>query len=88
MSRYVRAHLTVADDAGRPLGLHWSSARHDGDVILLRLSAPTAAACPGARVRSTILADRFPDQINIVRARCGARAVTLLFTPGDGAKAL
>jgi hypothetical protein len=88
MSRYVRAHLTLADGAGRPLALRWSTARLDGDVILLQLRAPAAAACPGARIRSAILADRFPDQINIVRARCGARLVTLLFTPGDAAKAL
>jgi hypothetical protein len=88
MSRYIRAHLTMADGSGRPLELRWSSARRDGDVILLRLRAPAAAACPGARVRSAILTDRFPDQINIVRASCGSRPVTLLFTPGDGAKAL
>jgi hypothetical protein len=88
MSRYVRAHLTMADGGGRPMELRWSSARRDGDVIRLHLSAPAAAACPGGRIRSTILSDRFPDQINIVRASCGARPVTLLFTPGDGAKVL
>lgn len=88
MSRYVHAHLTMADGSGRPLALRWSGARRDGDVIHLRLSAPPAAACPGARITNAILSDRFPDQINIVRATCGTRPITLLFTPGDGAKAL
>ncbi len=88
MSRYVRGHLAVADAGGRPMALRWSGARRDGDVVLLHFTAPPAAACPGARIASAILSDRFPDQINIVRASCGARPITLLFTPGDGAKAL
>lgn len=88
MSRYSRGHFAVVDHRGRPVPLRWSGARRDGDVVRLHLTIPAAACGPGSRITSALLFERFPDQINIVRVTCGRPAVTLLFTPGDGAKAL
>ena len=42
----------------------------------------------GARVTSLVLCERFPDQVNIVRATYAGRATTLLFTRGEASKAL
>jgi hypothetical protein len=88
MSRYVRERLTVAYPSGRPITLRWAGARRDGDVIVLTLEAHTPGGLGGARVFSGLLTERFDDQINIVRATYDGRTTTLLFTPGDGSKAL
>jgi len=39
-------------------------------------------------VRNAILSELFADQVNVVRAALGGAPQTLLFTPGDGMKAL
>jgi hypothetical protein len=87
-SRYVRGHFALADPHGRPVVLRWAGAHREGDVVLLQLTVPAAAPQSGARIASAFLFERFPDQINIVRATCGVRPATLLFTHGDGAKPL
>ena len=88
MSRYVRGRLTVADPAGRPMPLTWGGAKREGDVILLSLEARSPAVMKGVSVFSGLLADRFEDQINIVRITSEGRTTTLLFTPGDSPKVL
>lgn len=88
MSRYVRARLTVADPAGRPVPLMWTGAKREGDVILLALEAYTPGGLKGAHVFSRLLTERFDDQINIVRIIDDGRTTTLLFTPGDTPKVL
>lgn len=88
MAGYVRRTFSLADQAGRVLRLQWRGAERAGDVVLLRLAVPVPAGLSGARVRSVLLCERFADQVNVVRALYGGRPVTLLFTPGDGAKTL
>ena len=88
MSRYVRGRFAVADPSGRPIALRWAGAQREGDVILLTLRAPVTGPLKGARVFSSLLSERFDDQINIVRATYDGRTETLLFTPGDAPKVL
>jgi hypothetical protein len=88
MSRYIRERFAIADRAGRPVSLQWEGAEHSGAVILLRLQIRLPPGLEGATVKSALLWERFGDQVNIVRASYGGRTATLLFTPGDGAKAL
>ena len=88
MSRYVRGRFAIADRTGRPAALRWTGARREGDVVLLLLAVPAAGGLAGARVQSTLLCERFEDQINIVHATYDGRSTTLLFTPGDAAKVL
>jgi hypothetical protein len=57
-------------------------------VIVLRLRGEVPGGLAGARVTSLVLCERFPDQVNIVRAEYGGRATTLLFTRGEESKAL
>lgn len=86
LSRYARGTLALADPAGRPVVLHWESAERSGDTVLLRLRASLPGGMQRARILAALLWERFPDQVNIVRATYGGRTVTLLFTRGDHSK--
>lgn len=86
--RYVRAGFSLADRTGRPLALKWLGAEPAGDVILLRLRAGVPDGLGGVRVASTLLCERFENQVNVVRATYDGRSATLLFTRGDFAKPL
>jgi hypothetical protein len=88
LARYLRGSFALSDRSGRPVRLAWAGAERSGDVILLRLRGEVAGGLVGARVTSLVLCDRFPDQVNIVRARYAGRTTTLLFTRGETAKSL
>ena len=87
-ARYLRGTFAIADHRGRPVRLTYEGAERAGDVVLLRLRGEVPGGLAGARVTSLVLCDRFPDQVNIVRASYDARTVTLLFTRGEASKAL
>ncbi len=88
MARYLRGTFAIADRSGRPVRLTWAGAERTGDVFLLRLTGQVPGGLAGARVTSLVLCDHFDDQVNIVRAEYAGRTTTLLFTRGEGAKAL
>jgi uncharacterized protein DUF6702 len=88
LSRYARGTFALADRSGRPVPLRWEGADHAGDLVLLRLGAALGGGLAGVRVLAALLWERFPDQINIVRASYGGRTTTLLFTRGDTARQL
>jgi hypothetical protein len=85
---YVRAHFELTGPKGAPVALRWEGATLSGDVVQIRLSADVRGGLSGTRVRTTLLWERFSDQVNIVRATYGGRTTSLLFTRGDQAKAL
>jgi uncharacterized protein DUF6702 len=86
--RYVRSRLTIVDRTGKRLPFRWEGVEHAGDVLVLRFAAAAPAGLAGGQVASTLLSERFADQVNIVRASYGGRIRTLLFTRGEAAKAL
>jgi hypothetical protein len=86
--RYVTSGFSVVDRTGRRLPLRWQGAGRAEDVLVLRFDAAAPAGLTGARVASTLLSERFEDQVNIVRATYGGRTRTLLFTRGEAAKLL
>jgi len=85
---YVRAHFELTGPKGALVALRWEGATLSGDVVQIRLRADLPGGLRGTRVRTTLLCERFPDQVNIVRATYGGRTTSLLFTRGDQAKAL
>jgi hypothetical protein len=85
---YLRTHLVLTDRRGRSIPLRWERREPAGDALLLRVRGLAPAGLAGARVRHSVLCERFEDQVNLVRVQYGGRSVSLLFTPGDGAKAL
>jgi hypothetical protein len=88
MARYATAGLTIIDRTGTPLPLRWEGSEQIGDVMLLRLAAAAPAGLAGGSVGSTLLSERFEDQVNIVRVTWGGRTRTLLFTRGERVKSL
>lgn len=88
MSGYARGTFALVDRSGRPVPLRWEGMERTGDTIVLRLGATLAGGLGQAKLLSAVLWERFPDQVNIVRASYNGRMTTLLFTPGDRAKTL
>jgi hypothetical protein len=86
--RYVRARFALADRRGQPLRLEWVGVERVADALVIRLRAPALEGLEEVRVAHLLLHERFGDQVNVVRARYGARTTTLLFLPGDGPKRL
>jgi hypothetical protein len=85
---YLRGRLVLTDRGGRLIPLRWERREPAGDALLLRLSGLAPAGLTGARVRHSVLCERYEDQVNLVRVQYAGRSVSLLFTPGDGAKAI
>jgi hypothetical protein len=85
--RYVTGAFALTDRGGRRLPLRWGGTRRTGDVVWLTLTAP-GTTLDGLRVSNRVLVELYADQVNIVQATVGARRASLLFTRGDGAKAL
>ena len=84
---YAQTVLTLRDAAGRAVPIDRCSLERQGDVTWIRLSAMPGDP-NGLHLSNTLLFDRFEDQINIVQSSIGGRARTVLFTRGDGPKAL
>jgi hypothetical protein len=85
---YVAGRFGLADRHGRPVGLAWVGADTAGDVLTVRLRGRIGGGLSGATVSHRLLTERFTDQVNLVRATYGRRTATLVFTRGDGPKAL
>jgi hypothetical protein len=88
VARYLAARFRLLDQQGRSVPLRLDRIGSEGTVLLLELSAAMPGGLAGARVWHGVLAERFDDQVNIVQARYANRAVSLLFTAGDGPKPL
>ncbi len=83
LSRYARGALALTDPAGRPLPLIWQGVERTGDTMLLQLRARLGGGLERAHILVALLWERFPDQVNIVRAAYSGRPATLLFTRGE-----
>ncbi|MFL5493474.1 MAG: DUF6702 family protein [Gemmatimonadales bacterium] len=88
VARYVGSSFTLIDRTGKRLPFRWQGIEQAGDVLVLRFAAAAPAGLAGGQVASTLLSERFDDQVNIVRATYGGRTRTLLFTRGEAAKGL
>jgi len=85
---YLEERFGLEDGRGRPIVLRCDGAVREGDVMVIRLRGRVPAGLAGARLRNGVLTDRFADQVNVVRAAYDGRTATLIFTRGDGPKAL
>jgi hypothetical protein len=85
---YLGPRLTLTDRGGRVIPLRWERREPMGDALRFHLRGTAPAGLAGARVRHTVLCERFDDQVNIVRATYEGRSASLLFTSGDDAKTL
>ena len=88
LSGYAREHFRLLDRTGTPVPLAWDGSERHDDVVVVRLRGRLGGGLSGGRVENRILTDRFSDQVNVVRAMYDNRTTTLIFTRGDGPKAL
>ncbi len=88
LHRYLSGRLVLLDRSGSPVALAWDEGSLDGDVLTLRSRAYVSGGLGGATVTNRLLTERFADQVNLVRATYAGRSATLIFTRGDGPKAL
>jgi hypothetical protein len=85
---YLDDRFGIVDRSGNSVRLEWAGSQVAGDVLTIRMRGRVAGGLSGAKVNNQVLSDRFADQVNVVRATYDRRAVTLIFTRGDGPKAL
>jgi hypothetical protein len=85
---YLGARFGIVDRSGQPVRLEWAGSEVAGDVLTIRMRGCAAGGLAGAGVSNRVLTERFADQVNVVRAAYDRRTVTLIFTRGDGPKAL
>jgi hypothetical protein len=88
LAAYVRRAFVVTGRDGQAVPLRWDGTERVGDVLQLRLEGRAAAGLAGAAVSHGLLLERFPDQVNVVRATYDGNTRTLIFLPGDAAKLL
>jgi hypothetical protein len=85
---YLASVLTAVGRDGRPLLAQWCGSRVTGDLLWACLRLSTPGGLSGVRIRNQALVELFDDQVNVVMADYDGRRESLLFTKGDGAKAL
>lgn len=88
LTSYLNGRFAILDRSGAQMALAWDAGAIIGDVLTVRSRARIAGGLSGATVTNRVLTDRFADQVNVVRATYEGRSATLLFTRGDGPKAL
>ena len=84
---YVQRAFGVVD-SGRPVPLQSCGMKQSGNLLWICLEARVSGSLSAVQVRSAVLCELYDDQVNIVRARVGPAARSILFTKGDGPKAL
>ncbi|MEO8193027.1 MAG: DUF6702 family protein [Gemmatimonadales bacterium] len=83
---YALAMLTLTDARGRLLPLVSCGGKRVGDLMWLCFRARLESGPEQLAVSSRILFDKYKDQINVVQVTYGGKKLSILFTPGDGAK--
>jgi hypothetical protein len=85
--RYARQVLPIRDRAGASLPVARCSTERAADITWIRWSVAARSAA-GLSIRDAFLFECFPDQVNIVQVDVAGANRTILFTSGDGPKAL
>jgi len=85
---YLADRFVILDRAGIRVALVWDDGVLSGDVLKVRSRTRVTGRLTGAQVTNRILTERFADQVNVLRATYAGRSATLIFTRGDGPKAL
>jgi uncharacterized protein DUF6702 len=86
--RYLSGKFAMTSGRGDELPLNWVGIDRSGDVVIFRLRAMVPGGLGGGSVVSTILCERFSDQVNVVRVSIGPHTSTFLFTRGEKPKPL
>ena len=88
IAAYLREKTALIDGSGRRVSLCLSGIRRSRDVVWLSFRSDRPVALAGGRFSNSALTERFRDQVNLVQVRIRGQTRTILFTPGDGPKAI
>ena len=88
VARYVNAHFTVLDGAGRMVTLESCGIRRANELYWLCFRAVTPRNGTGVRLRNRMLTELHDDQVNIVQVEHRGARRTLLFTKASAAALL
>ncbi|MBC7563022.1 MAG: hypothetical protein H7305_08905 [Gemmatimonadaceae bacterium] len=88
VTRYVNAHFTVYDGAGRVVTLESCGIRRANELYWLCFRAVTPQSGTGVRLRNRMLTELHDDQVNIVQVENRGARRTLLFTKASAAALL
>ena len=84
---YLRQRTTLTDRRGRTLPLGTISLRRGSGVIWLTLRTAGPVDLAETRFINSALTEVFHDQVNLVQLKIAGRRRTIMFTPGEAAKA-
>jgi hypothetical protein len=86
-ARYVARVVRLEHDAGT-VRLSFGGQRRDAEVVWLEFRGRVAGAATKLRLVNALLFELHDDQVNVVQVRRHGASRTMLFSKGDGAKAI
>jgi hypothetical protein len=88
IASYLRQKITLIDGSGRRVSLSLREIRRSRDVLWLSFRSERPVNLAGGSFHNSALTERFQDQVNLVQISIRGQTRTILFTAGDGPKAL
>lgn len=85
---YASARVSLIGADGRPIALRSCGVRRTSDLVWVCLEASAPGGLATLAVRNALMNELFEDQVNVAQAVVAGARRSLLFTRGDGAKAL
>lgn len=85
---YLRQRALLTDRSGRDVPFNAIGLRRSTGVIWVTLRSGRPVDLAGSRFINRALTEIFADQVNLVQVKAGGRNRTIMFTPGDGTKAI
>ncbi len=85
---YLRETFEIKNSDGRTKALKWVGMELRAGVAWLYVEAEMPEGLAGARVRDQVLFELFPEQVNTVSVRYPGARGDLVFTRGDGERAV
>lgn len=85
---YAQDAIVVRDAAGLVPTTGRCTARDSGDVTWIWMETRVVDRAAGLQVSNALLFESFEDQVNVVQTTLSGRLRTVLFTRGDGPKAI
>ena len=85
---YLRQRALLTDRSGRDVPFNAIGLRRRGGVIWVTLQSGRPVNLEGSRFINRALTEVFADQVNLVQVKALRTSRTIMFTSGDGSKAI
>lgn len=88
VGHYLKRQLSLTDARGRGIPLQVTGIRRTPDVLWFTFQSTGVADLTGGKLSNRVLTELHGDQVNLVQVKLRGRTRTLLFTAGEGPKAI